>query len=102
MTNDFIFKKVFGNNKNKGMLIDLLSGILNINIHQIEIKAEVDLERDLIDNKEGILDIEAVIDNGITIDIEMQMQDQYNMTERSLFYWSGLYYNEWTKKWRKL
>ena len=93
MTNDFIFKKVFGNNKNKGMLIDLLSGILNINIHQIEIKAEVDLERDLIDNKEGILDIEAVIDNGITIDIEMQMQDQYNMTERSLFYWSGLYYN---------
>lgn len=53
----------------------------------------MNLERDLIDNKEGILDIAAVIDEGITVDIEMQMQDQYNMTERTLFYWSGLYYN---------
>lgn len=93
MTNDFIFKTVFGKEENKGMLIDLLKGILNINIKEIEVKAEVDLERELIENKEGILDIEAIIDNGTTVDIEMQMQDQYNMTERSLYYWSGLFYN---------
>ena len=76
MTNDFIFKIVFGKEENKGMLIDLLKGILNINIKEIEVKAEVDLERELIENKEGILDIEAIIDNGTTVDIEMQMQDQ--------------------------
>lgn len=93
MTNDFIFKTVFGKKENESLLIDLLNGILNININKIKVKAEVDLERDLIDNKEGILDIAAVIDEGITVDIEMQMQDQYNMTERTLFYWSGLYYN---------
>lgn len=93
MTNDFVFKTVFGKKENKGMLIDLLKGILNINIKEIEVKAEVDLERELIDNKEGILDILAVVDNGTTVNIEMQMQDQYNMTERSLYYWSGLFYN---------
>ena len=93
MTNDYIFKTIFGKKENKSMLIDLLEGILEIEIKEIEVKAEVDLERDLIDNKEGILDILAKIDNGTTVDIEMQMQNQYNMKERSLYYWAGLYYN---------
>ena len=52
----------------------------------------MELERELIDDKTGILDIEATIDENTVIDIEMQMQNQYNMKERTLYYWSGLYY----------
>ena len=50
------------------------------------------MERNSIKDKEGILDIVATIDDETIIDIEMQMQNQHNMTERTLFYGSGLYY----------
>ena len=70
----------------------MLEAILKIKIKKIELQAEVELERELIDDKTGVLDIEATIDDNTTIDIEMQMKNQYNMKERSLFYWAGLYY----------
>ena len=92
LTNDFIFKKVFGKKGNESILKDLLEAILKIKIEKIELQAEVELERELIDDKTGILDIEATIDENTVIDIEMQMQNQYNMKERTLYYWSGLYY----------
>ena len=84
LTNDFIFKKVFGKKGNESILKDLLEAILKIKIEKIEIQAEVELERELIDDKTGILDIEATIDDSTVIDIEMQMQNQYNMKERTL------------------
>lgn len=92
LTNDFIFKKVFGKKGNESILKDLLEAILKIKIEKIEIQAEVELERELVDDKVGKLDIKAIIDNKTTIDIEMQMEDQYNMAERTLYYWSSLYH----------
>ena len=98
LTNDFIFKKVFGKKGNESILKDLLEAILKIKIKKIELQAEVELERELIDDKTGVLDIEATIDDNTIIDIEMQMRNQYNMKERSLFYWAGLYYTGLKKK----
>ena len=98
LTNDFIFKKVFGKKGNESILKDLLEAILKIKIKKIELQAEVELERELIDDKTGVLDIEATIDDNTIIDIEMQMRNQYNMKERSLFYWAGLYYTALKKK----
>ena len=92
LTNDFVFKKVFGKKGNESILKDLLEAILKIKIKKIELQAEVELERELIDDKTGVLDIEATIDDNTKIDIEMQMRNQYNMKERSLYYWAGLYY----------
>ena len=69
---------------NESILKNLLEAILKIKIEKIEIQAEVELERELIDDKTGILDIEATIDDSTVIDIEMQMQNQYNMKERTL------------------
>ena len=76
----------------------MLEAILKIKIKKIELQAEVELERELIDDKTGVLDIEATIDDNTIIDIEMQMRNQYNMKERSLFYWAGLYYTGLKKK----
>ena len=93
LTNDFVFKKVFGKKGNESILKDFLEAILKIKIEKIEVRPEVELEKELIDEKTGILDIEAIVDEETIIDIEMQMKDQYNMIERSLFYWAGLYHN---------
>ena len=98
LTNDFVFKKVFGKKGNESILKDLLEAILKMKIKKIELQAEVELERELIDDKTGVLDIEATIDDNTIIDIEMQMRNQYNMKERSLFYWAGLYYTALKKK----
>ena len=98
LTNDFIFKKVFGKKGNESILKDLLEAILKIKIKKIELQTEVELERELIDDKTGVLDIEATIDDNTIIDVEMQMRNQYNMKERSLFYWAGLYYTGLKKK----
>ena len=98
LTNDFIFKKVFGKKGNESILKNLLEAILKIKIEKIEVQAEVELERELIDDKVGKLDIKAIVDENKIIDIEMQMQNQYNMAERTLYYWSGLYYTGLQKK----
>ena len=93
VTNDYIFKKIFAKKGNESILKDLLNSILQIPIKSIEVVADTSLERELESNKLGILDIKAKIDNETIVNIEIQIINRYNMIERTLFYWSGLYYN---------
>lgn len=92
-TNDFVFKKIFGEAKNKDLLKDLLEAILtDIKIYDVEINKDVSLERKIITEKLGILDIVATLDDGTKVDIEMQVKNYYNTVERSLFYATGVYH----------
>ncbi len=93
VTNDYIFKKIFAKKGNESILKDLLNSILQIPIKSIEVVADTSLERELESNKLGILDVKAKIDNETIVNIEIQIVNRYNMIERTLFYWSGLYYN---------
>lgn len=93
VTNDYIFKKIFAKKGNENILKDLLNSILQIKIKSLEVMADTNLERELESNKLGILDIKAKIDNDTIVNIEIQIINRYNMIERTLFYWSGLYYN---------
>lgn len=93
VTNDYIFKKIFGKEGNEEILKDLLISILEIPIKEIEVIHDSHLERTIEANKAGILDIKATLNNNITINIEMQVKDQYNMIDRSLYYWANLYSN---------
>lgn len=45
----------------------------------------------MLDDKVGILDIKAKIDNSINCNIEMQVVDRKNIEKRILFYWSKMY-----------
>ena len=45
----------------------------------------------MLDDKVGILDIKAKIDNEINCDIELQVVDRKNIEKRILFYWSKMY-----------
>ena len=49
------------------------------------------LEKDLFDDKVGILDIKAKINSCINCDIEMQVVDKNDIERRLLFYWSRLF-----------
>lgn len=44
------------------------------------------------------MDIKATLNNNITVNIEMQIRNQYNMIDRTLYYWSNLYSNSLYKK----
>ena len=86
LTNDYIFKRLFSKKGNEDILKDLLESILEITIEKVEVMQEIELERVDIKDKLGILDIRAIINENITVDIEMQMVDEKNMIERTLFY----------------
>ena len=92
-TNEFIFKKIFGESKNKELLKDLLESILTeIKIDRVEVNRDVSLERKVITEKLGILDVVATLNDGIKVNIEMQVKDYYNTVERSLFYGTGIFH----------
>ena len=97
-TNDFIFKKIFGETKNADILKDLLEAILlEIKIEKVEINKEVSLERKIMTEKLGILDVVATLNNRTKINIEMQVKNYYNTIERSIFYITGIYHENLEK-----
>ena len=85
ITNDYIFKRVFAYEGNESILKDLLEAILKIDIQKIEIK-NPEIVPFTKEEKRGLLDIKARLDNGTIIDIEMQIKNEKNTEERSTMY----------------
>ena len=95
LTEDYIFKRVFGKKENEDLLKDLLESILEIKIAQIEKKELIirtEIEKEKIEEKLRIIDLKATINKETTVDIEIQVKDYHNMIERSTFYIAGLYH----------
>lgn len=86
LKNDIIFKAFFSRKGNEKYLIDFLNSILKIKITEIEIKEEVNLEKLSEIEKGGRLDIQAILNDGIIVNIEMQMRDLENIEERNDIY----------------
>ena len=92
LTEDYIFKRVFGKKGNEDILKDLLESILEIQIEEIEVIIGAEIEKENIEDKLGIIDLKATINKETTVDIEIQVRDYHNMIERSTFYIAGLYH----------
>ena len=90
-TNDYVFKRIFGYTGNESITKSLLSSILGQEIKEINLDENTFLEKDILDDKLGILDIKATININIICDIEMQVVNQKDIEKRILFYWSKLY-----------
>lgn len=60
-------------------------------ITKIKINTQKELYREKPNDKLGILDLEAEINNKEKVDIEIQLIDRKNLIERMLFYFSKLY-----------
>ena len=67
-------------------MIDFLNGLLKKNIKSIEIREEVNLERLSREEKGGRLDLQAKLEDGTIISIEMQLRNEYNIEERTTLY----------------
>ena len=89
---DFVFKKIFGSEENKSVLISFLNATLKPKkeIVSVDLK-NTDIEKEYLKDKFSRLDVKATTSNKETINIEIQLSDQYNMTQRTLYYWSKMY-----------
>ena len=85
-TNDYMFRAIL--QQNKKVLKALIGALLHLkpeNILSVEITNPIELGKK-IDAKEFILDIKISLNNRSTINLEMQVRNQYNWEERSLSY----------------
>lgn len=89
---DFVFKKIFGNEKHPNILISFLNAVLNPSdpIKSVTLQ-DTTIEKEYLTDKYGRLDVRATTDKGEHINIEIQLDNKYNMIKRSLYYWSKLY-----------
>ena len=89
---DFVFKKIFGSEDNKSVLISFLNATLKPKeeIVSVELK-NTDIEKEYVKDKFSRLDVKATTNKNETINIEIQLKDEHNMIQRTLYYWSKLY-----------
>ncbi len=86
LKDDIIFKAFFSRKGNEEFLIDFLKALLKIDIISIDVKEEVNVEQLKPEEKGGRLDIQAKLNNGIVVNIEMQMENEYNIEKRTAYY----------------
>lgn len=84
---DYMFKRVFGDKNNNPILISFLNAVLNRKplIKSIEL-LNAELVRDFPETKTVILDIQAKIEDGTYIDIEVQKSYASDLLNRFLLY----------------
>lgn len=86
LKNDIVFKAFFSRKGNEKYLKEFLEALLKIKIEKIEIKSEVSLLKLFDKEKVGRLDIRATLNDGIIVDIEMQVENKYNIEKRTTWY----------------
>lgn len=91
LTIDYVFKRVVGREGSEMIATNFISLVLNEKVENINLDCNTFLDKDITDDKVGILDIKAKFGNGVTCDIEMQVVEKNDMYKRLLFYWSKLY-----------
>ena len=91
VTNDYVFKRIFGKKGNEDITIGFLETITGIRYDKISLEDTPILERELIESKMGVLDVKVVANKIIDIDIEMQVLKNENEAERILWYWAKMY-----------
>ena len=94
---DYAFKKLFGSEANKPLLIALLNAVLRAYLTELIVDVEIlnpFNEKDLLDDKLSILDIKARDRNGRLYNIEMEMAAAKAYPKRILYYWSKLYQSQ--------
>lgn len=92
LTSDYVFKRIFGQEENKSALKDFLESILDVKIYDVEIN-NPEIPKNYYDSKYGVLDLKVTLNNRIVVDVEIQMQNQHNMEQRSTFYLTSNYAN---------
>ena len=88
---DVVFQASFGEVGNESITKGFLETILERKIDSIDLSRNPILRRAFKDEKLGVLDIIAKLDENEICNIELQIVDKKNIIERILYYWSRLY-----------
>jgi len=90
---DFVFKLIFGNEKDTSFLISFLNAALDLTgekaIKSVIIKSPIN-DRQTEEDKLSIMDIKAQTNDETMINIEIQLRDQHNMRQRTLYHLSKM------------
>ena len=82
--NDVVFQALFTRGK-ESITKALLEDILKIKIHKLDLDKSKDLYNDNKKDKNGRLDLRAVINDNIECDIEIQISTHEKILERFLY-----------------
>ena len=88
--NDVVFQALFTRGKEK-ITKALIEDILKIKIDKLELDKSKDLLNENRKEKNGRLDLRAIINENIECNIEIQLTSHEKMLERFLYYWSKMY-----------
>ena len=78
-TNDWVFKLLFGDERNKSMLIDLLKSFVDLPEGEYELTfTDPYLKPEFEEDKMGILDVRVKTTSGQIINIEMSLLSDFS------------------------
>ena len=88
--NDVVFKALFLRGKPR-ITQAMLEAILKMKIDKLELDKSTDLLNENADDKNGRLDLRAIINGNTECDIEVQLASNDNIAERFVYYWAKMY-----------
>ena len=96
---DVAFKKIFGVEENKDLLISLINSIVSLDDQVSEITLLNPYNpKNFKHDKLSILDIKARGADGKRFNIEIQISDEADYDKRALYYWAKLYTEQLREK----
>jgi predicted transposase/invertase (TIGR01784 family) len=97
--NDYVFKLIFGDQKNIDILASFLKAVLDIHESEFESLTIIDphFRKEQEQSKEGILDVKVRTKSGKVIDVEIQVHTHDSLRERIVYYASKMYTEQLTK-----
>lgn len=96
---DFVFKLIFGDERNKDILAAFLNAVTKIPLADLRNLQLVnnELQQEYAGDKSGVLDVHVRLRDGKQIDIEVQVAPLLVMPERSLYYLAKMYAGQISK-----
>ena len=88
---DVVFQALFGEIGSERITKEFLEAILERKIEEVDLSGNIVLRRENVEDKMGVLDVIAKINNNEYANIEMQVADKDNLLERILYYWARVY-----------
>ncbi len=96
---DLVFKKIFGTEDNKDLLISLINSIVGEEDQVVDVTLLNPYnQKNFKEDKLSILDIKAEGNHGKKFNIEIQITDEADYDKRALYYWAKLYTDQLKEK----
>ena len=93
------FKKIFGTEDNKDLLISLINSIVGEEDQVVDVTLLNPYnQKNFKEDKLSILDIKAEGNHGKKFNIEIQITDEADYDKRALYYWAKLYTDQLKEK----